>query len=181
MTSQPSGPERGDPSDAELVAGESERRDDDAEVAERVQVELAATPWLEVLAGSVGGTVELVISDGVRHRGIVAEVGDGWCLLEVGGRSVLLPLGQVVALSGLRGQALRACARPGMGSVLRRWGRMRCVVTAHLVDGSTRSGPVVDVLVDAFALAAAGGPGGLLIVPHSGVRWLVGDLFTPDH
>lgn len=174
------GPERGDPSDAELLAGEFERRDDDAEVAERVQVELATTPWGEMLAGSGGAAVEIVVSDGVLHQGVVADVGDGWCLLEVDGRAVLLPLDQVVVLSGLRGPVLRAGGRPGVGSVLRRWGRMRCGVTVHLLDGSTRSGLVVDVLADAFALAPTGGSGGLLIVPHSGVRWMVGDLFTPE-
>lgn len=180
MTSQPLGPERGDPSDAELLAGEFERRDDDAEVAERVQVELATTPWVEMLAGSAGAAVDVVLSDGVRHRGVVAEIGDGWCLLDVDGRAVLLPLGQVVVLSGLRGPALRAGGRPGMGSVLRRWGRMRCGVTVHLMDGSTRSGLVADVLADAFALAPDGGSGGWLLVPQSGLRWMVGDLFTPE-
>ena len=173
-------PERGDPSDAGLLAGESQRRDDDAEVAERVQVEQAATPWAELIAGSAGGPVEVVISDGVRHRGVIDEVGDGWCLLEVDGRSVLVPLGQVVAVAGLRGPAPRVSARPGVGSVLRRWSRMRCTVTVHLIDGSTRSGPVVDVLADAFGLALDGGSDGFLVVPHTAVRWLVGDLFTSE-
>ena len=180
MKLQPMGPERGDPSDAGLLARESQRRDDDAEVAERVQVEHAATPWAELLAGSVGGSVEAVISDGARHRGIVAEVGDGWCLLEFDGRSVLLPLGQVVAVSGLRGPAPRAGARPRMGLVLRRWCRMCCAVTVHLLDGSTRSGPVIDVYADAFTLAPDSGPDGLLVVPYSAVRWLVGDAFTSE-
>jgi hypothetical protein len=180
MTSRPVDPERGDPSDAGLLAGEVQRREDDAEVAERVEVEQAATPWSELLAGSVGGPVEVVTSDGVRHRGVIDDVGEGWCLLEVNGCAVLQPLGQVVALAGLRGPAPRVSARPGMGSVLRRWGRLWCTVRVHLIDGSTRSGAVADVLADAFALALDGYPDGLLIVPHSAVRWMVGDLFTSE-
>jgi hypothetical protein len=180
MTGLSSGPERGNPSDAGLVAHELRRRDDDAEVAERVLVEQAATPWTELLAGSTGLPVEIIGSDGAPHRGVVAEVGDGWCLLEVDGRSVVLSLGHVVAVSGLGGPAAPAVARPLLGSVLRRWGRMRYAITAHLLDGSTRRGPVVEVFADAFALAPDSGPDGLVIIPHSAVRHVVGELFTPE-
>lgn len=180
MTSQQSEPERGDPDDAALLAAEARRRDDDAQVSERLQVERAATPWRELLAGSAGRSVEIVTSDGVRHRGSVGQVGDSWCLLEVAGRAVLVPLGQVLTVAGLRGPAPRSVAGPGMGSVLRRWSQLRCTVTAHLRDGSSRTGQVVDVVGDAFALALDAGPNGSLTVPTAAVRWVVGDSLTDE-
>jgi hypothetical protein len=180
MTSHPWGTERGDPSDAELVAVEAERRDDDAGVTERVQVERAATPWSVLLAGSGDGLVEVVTGEGLRHRGTVSEVGDSWCLLDAGDRAVLVPLGQVLTVTGLRRPDLHPVACPGMGSVLRRWGQMRCVITARLLDGSSRSGHVSDVIADAFALGPDSGPGSSLMIPNTAVRWIVGSPFTDE-
>ena len=180
MTSHPWGAERGDPSDAELVAVESERRDDDAGVTERVQVERAATPWSALLAGSGDCPVEIVTGDGIGHRGTVAEVGDSWCLLDSGGRAVLVPFGQVLTVTGLRRADPDPVARPRMGAVLRSWGQMRCAVTVRLLDGSSRTGQVVEVLSDAFALRLDGGLAGSLTIPSTAVRWIVGDRFTDE-
>ena len=180
VTSQRSEPERGDPSEAALLAEEAERRGDDAEVSERVQVERAATAWCELLAGTAGSPVEVVTGDGVRHRGSVSQVGEGWFLLTVGGRAVLIPLGHVLTVAGLRGPAPRSVARPGMGWVLRRWSQMRCDVTAHLLDGSSRSGHVVDVLADALILTQDAGPTESLTIPTAAVRWVVGDSFSDE-
>lgn len=175
MTSPPTEPERGDPSDAPLLAAEAERRDDDAEVGERVQVERAVTPWRALLAGSVGRSVEIVTGDGVGHRGSVGQVGDSWCLVEVAGRAVLVPLGQVLTVAGLQGPAPRAPSGPGMGWVLRRWGQMRSTVIVHLLDGSSRTGQVVDVVADAFTLGTDRGRSSALTIPTAAVRWAVGD------
>ena len=75
-----SGPERGDPRDDALIEADAERRDLDAEVVERVEVEQAATPWGALLAGSLGREITLDVA-GVMHRGMVGASGSDWCLL----------------------------------------------------------------------------------------------------
>jgi hypothetical protein len=124
--------------------------------------------------------VEVVTGDGLRHRGAVVEVGDSWCLLEADGRVVLVPFGQVLTATGLSRTDLRPVRRPGMGSVLRRWGRTRCVVTLRLLDGSTLTGSVVDVFSDAFTLLSDDGPSRSLTIPTTAVRWLAGDAFMDE-
>lgn len=169
-----SGPERGDPRDDALIEAEADRRDRDAEVVERVEVEQAATPWSALLAGSLGREITVDLA-GVRHRGSVGACGSDWCLLESDGSAVLVPLVQVLAATGLEAAAPAAVSRAGVGSVLRRWRRMRTVVTVHLSDGSTRSGQVAEVFADAFTLSSAGDADTRVTIPRAAVRWVGGD------
>ncbi|MCZ3387189.1 MAG: hypothetical protein LH630_09565 [Actinomycetia bacterium] len=175
MTSARHVPGRGDPSDAELLAGDQERRNNDAELTERLEVERASTSWHELLAGSLQRVVEVVTGDGVRHRGRVVDVGDGWFLLEVAGRAVLIPSCQVLTVGELRRREVGSVVRRGMGSVLRTWARMQCMLTVHLLDGSSRNGRVTDVLADAFTLAPDSDFEGPLTIPRAAIRWVVGD------
>lgn len=174
LASSASGPERGDPQDDALIEADAERRDLDAEVVERVEVEHAATPWGALLAGSLGREVTLDVA-GVVHRGSVGACGSDWCLLERDGSAVLVPLVQVVATTGLHAAAPAAVSLAGIGSVLRRWRRMRSVVTVHLSDGSTRSGQVVEVLADAFTMTSSDDAAARVTVPDAAVRWVSGD------
>lgn len=169
-----SGPERGDPRDDALIEADAERRDLDAEVVERVEVEQAATPWSALLAGSLGREVTLDVA-GVVHRGRVGAAGADWCLLECEGGAVLVPLTQVLAASGLQAAAPAAVSRAGIGSVLRRWRRMRSAVSVHLVDGSTRRGQVAEVLADAFTLTATDDQVTRVTIPGAAVRWVSGE------
>lgn len=171
---------RGDPSDDALLADESERRDDDAQVAERVQVERAATALPDLLSGSVGRRVEVLSTDGTMHRGVVGQVGDGWFLVDDGGRSHLIPLGQVVTVAGVSGPVPRSMAAAGMGWSLRRWSEMWSVVTVYLSDGSSRTGHVGDVFADAFVLVSVDGFEGRLTVPMTAVLWMAGDLLSDE-
>lgn len=181
MTAAPFGSERGDPSEIGLMADEAERRDDDLGVTERIQVEHAVTGWGQLLAGCVEAVVEIVTSDGVQHRGRVVDVGSGWCLLDVADRGVLVSSGQVLTVSGLRGPNSVAVRRLGIGAVLRRWSKLRCVVAVHLVDGSTRNGRVGEVLADAFSLFTESGRDGSLMIPNTSLRWVMGDLLSDEH
>lgn len=178
MSFQPYAPEPGDPSDAELRIGAAERRDDDAEVAERAHVERATTSWSELLGGAIGSEVEIGTCDGLCHRGILVDVGAGWCVIEVGGRAHLLPLTQVVTVSGLGGTAPSSATRAGIGSPLRHWGRIQSRVCVQLIDGSNRNGQVVDVLADAFTLAPENASAKSETFPYSALLWAVGDLFS---
>jgi hypothetical protein len=156
-----------------LIEADAERRDLDAEVAERVEVENAATLWGALLAGSLGREVALEVA-GVTHRGLVGASGSDWCLLEGDGTAVLVPLAQVVTATGLHTAAPAAVSLIGIGSVLRRWRRMRSVVTVHLRDGSTRSGQVVEVLADAFTMASSDDTAARVTIPGAAVRWVSG-------
>ncbi len=172
MTSWPA--ERGDPSDDVDRANGAAARERDAEVSERLTVELATTRWSEWLVGSVGNSVEVVSLDGVCHRGRVTTVGADWCLLDVDGRGVLVPLGQVLTASGLGRTGGGAPTRAGVGWVLRRWLQMRCQVVVHLSDGSTRGGALTAVLADAFTIRHdVGGPH--VLVPLTAVCWIAGE------
>jgi len=164
----------GDPRDDALIEADAERRELDAEVVERVEVEQAATPWGALLAGSLGREVALEVA-GVTHRGIVEASGSDWCLLESDGSAVLVPLSQVVTATGLHAAAPNTLSLAGIGSVLRRWRRMRSVVTVQLRDGSARSGQVAEVLADAFTLSSSGDVAERVTIPGAAVRWVSGD------
>lgn len=169
--------ERGDPSDDADRASGAAGRELDAEVAERLSVERATTRWAELLAGSVGTEVEVVSMDGACHRGVVAVVAADWCLLDVDGRWVLVPLAQVLTASGLGRAARGGLTRAGVGWALRRWQQMRCDVAVHLVDGSVRGGEVTAVLADAFTIRHEQ-VDVAVTVPLMAVCWIGGDPFN---
>ena len=170
--------EPGDPSDEALLAADAESRARDADVTERVAVERAATRWSELLAGSAGTAVALVCLDSTALHGVVVESGADWCVLEVDGRAFLVPLRQVLTVSGLNRAAPRVGTRAGMGWVLRRWGQMRSDLTVHLVDRAVLRGQVVDVLADAFTLGADDPRQARITIPHTAVCRVAGDPFS---
>ncbi|MEO8106469.1 MAG: hypothetical protein ABI720_04050 [Actinomycetes bacterium] len=172
------GEERGDPSDEGLLAANAASRWRDADVTERVEVERAATPWSELLAGSLGHEVALIVADATRLQGVVIEAGADWCLLEAGGRALLIPLRQVVTVSGLGRAAPQVGTRAGMGWVLRRWRQMRSQLTVHLVDRSVLHGQVADVLADAFTLGVDSERESLITIPFTAVCRVAGDQLS---
>lgn len=170
--------EAGDPSDEALLAADAESRERDADVTERLAVERATTRWAELLAGSVGGGVALICLDSTPLRGSVLEAGPDWCVLDVDGRALLVPLRQVLTASGLRRAAPGAGTRAGMGWVLRRWGQMRSDLTVHLVDGSVLRGQVAAVLADAFTLRADDIQQTLITIPNTAICRVAGDVLS---
>jgi hypothetical protein len=172
----PAAGEPGDPSDAMLLGADAEALERDADVAERVAVERAVTRWPELLAGSVGREVSLTCPDGTPLTGTVVDAGTDWCVLAVGGRALLVPLRQVLTVSGVGRAAPRVDTRAGIGWVLRRWSRMRSDLTVHLVNGSVLRGGVVDVLKDALTLR--GDVSTAVTIPFTSVSRVSGDPFS---
>ena len=145
--------EPGDPNDEALVTSGLERLAEDEATAERVEVELAATPWAAYLGG-VAGLVELSTADQATLRGRVQDAGDGWCVLRTPeGRHWLVMTGHVVtaAASQLRATPVPVVQR-GPGFVLRRWARSRIPVCCFLVNGQSYQGIISAVLSDAVVL-----------------------------
>lgn len=176
--------ERADPDDGLWLAAAERRAEDDAALTERIEVEQATSGWASQLPTSVGRVMQVRTSDAVQHEGVVAETGRDWMLLSLPRRARLLMLSEVVALveptavdpalthSGRRGLSL------GVGSVYRRWGRVRSAVTVALRDGSQVSGQVRSVLADAAVLRTDSGL--TLTLPFDAVVWATGEGLSAE-
>lgn len=141
-----------------------QRRDLDAEVADRTRRERATLGLHERLVGAVGSDVGATVRSGVRIAGTVVDVGDGWVLLgaPTGHPSpvtaswpALVPLAALVGLTGLTGKASRGgMARSfGLGYALRGLSRDRSVVAVTDVSGASTTGTIDAVWSDAFELS----------------------------
>jgi hypothetical protein len=134
-----------------------ERRDRDAEVADRTRRERAEITLLARLAAHRGRPVRLRLRAGLAVEGQVADLGRDWVLvrLDPSPREALVPLGAVTAIGGLAaGSAAAGSARRfGLGLALRALSRDRAVVRLTDVDGATRTGTIDSVGADALDLA----------------------------
>lgn len=119
-----------------------ERRDLDAEVADRTRRERAAVPLAARLVGHLDRPLTVRLVTTRTLTGTLADLGQGWFVLLVEGRSVLVADGAVVGYHGL---GLRAEPEPattrarrfGLAYALRGLSRDRAVVT--LTDRSGRA------------------------------------------
>ena len=135
-----------------------QRRELDAEVADRTRRERASVGLYERLAAAVGEEVSVVLATGVRVSGPVADVGAGWLMLSdprPSAQPMVVPFGAVAALIGLRPRAAgQGMGRSfGLGYVLRGLSRDRAVVAVTDVTGSVTTGTVDAVWSDAFELS----------------------------
>lgn len=147
--------ERADGGDLSAEPGRQRRLDDDA-AAERREVEWSATAWHSLVVGACGHEIELTTSTGTVVAGSVVDVGSRWCLVDTGGGSVAVSLDHIVSMQApLRATPPRPIQRT-LGSVLRRWARMRAELSLELVDARMRVGRVRQVLADAVTLEVAG-------------------------
>lgn len=154
--------ERADGDDLSAEYGRRRREDDDA-AAERRDVEWAATPWHSLVVGSCGHEVELTLTTGSVVAGEVTDVGGSWCLVATGGSAVAVILEHVTSMRApLRTTPPGRIQRP-LGSVLRRWARMRGDVSLELADGTVCRGKVRHVLSDAVLVASDHDPVGRVI------------------
>lgn len=126
-----------------------ERRELDAEVADRTRRERAAIGLYERLAAAGDAPVGLTLATGTRLTGRVVDVGDGWVLLggTAGGRALapaLAPFTAVAAVTGLAGRAAGSAAgrRFGLGYALRGLSRDRAVVALQDLTGTVVTGTV---------------------------------------
>jgi hypothetical protein len=134
--------------EAQLVA--QERLELDAEVSERTRTERAKVALEERIVGAKGEQVAVHLAAGRRVEGAVADVGDGWFVLEDRGRPVLVPVHAVMGVVGLphRPRSSSAARRLGLGYALRAISRDRRPVHVHDVYGGLVSGTIDAVGAD---------------------------------
>ena len=169
--------ERADPVDR-LVDLERQRREDDEATAERLEVEWATTSWYSLVAGACGDTAEFTLSTGAVVEGTVIDVGDSWCLVDVTSGSVAVALEHVLSMRADRRASPPRTVRPTIGSVLRRWARMRAEVSFELSGGRVVVGRVRNVLADAVTVAAS--PTTVRVFPFSGLVTVRGPRLTVE-
>lgn len=128
------------------------RRDLDSEVADRTRRERASVGLFERLAAQRGQPVQVVLLTGSVVVGTVADVGNGWALVEEGGgRGALVHLPAVTAVTGLGTRALHeeTARRFGFGYALRGLSRDRAVVRLEDTSGLGVTGTIDGVGADA--------------------------------
>ncbi|HEY3534110.1 MAG TPA: hypothetical protein VGK60_00980 [Pedococcus sp.] len=130
--------------DLEAQWGAEERRELDAEVADRTRRERAAVGLYERLSGADGRPVGLVLADGSRVSGPVVDVGDGWVLVGQPSGAALVPFTAFVAVTGLGSRVGGSATgrRFGLGYALRGLSRDRAVVAVGDVSGAVVTGTI---------------------------------------
>ncbi|HUR14730.1 MAG TPA: hypothetical protein VM097_09605 [Mycobacteriales bacterium] len=131
-----------------------------AEVAERTRRELGRLRVVDRLRAAVGTTLVLRLRGAGALTGLLADVGADWLLLEQpDGRAALVPLREVLALSGvgvrsdLPGSEGEVEQRLDLRYALRRLVRDRAAVELVLVDGTRVAGTLDRVAADHVDLA----------------------------
>lgn len=132
-----------------------QRRELDAEVADRTRRERAALGLYERLAAAGPETVRTTLVDGTRLSGAVEDVGDGWVLLGLGSGVALVPFGSLVAVTGLPSRASTGATgrRFGLGYALRGLSRDRAVVAVTDLSGAVVTGTIDAVGSDHLELS----------------------------
>lgn len=140
--------------EAQLLA--EQRRELQAEVADRTRRERAEVTLLDRAARSVGQLVTVVTGAG-PVRGTLDDLGKDWLLLQEQGRhAALVPLASVTAIVGLamRSDDDRGMGRRfGLGVALRAIARDRAAVAIHDIAGGLATGTIDRVGADHLDLA----------------------------
>ncbi|WP_446665410.1 hypothetical protein [Flexivirga sp. B27] len=140
--------------EAQLLA--EQRRELQAEVADRTRRERAEVTVLDRAARSVGSGLTVVTGAG-SIRGTLEDLGKDWLLLQEEGRhAALVPLAAVTAIVGLatRSDDDRGLGRRfGIGVALRGIARDRAPVAIHDVAGGLATGTIDKVGADHLDLA----------------------------
>lgn len=129
------------------------------EVADRIRRERALVGLPERLLAHRYAPVTVCLQGGLVVGGEVQDVGLDWLLVQEGvGRTVLVPLAAVLAVSGLTaavsaGADARMARRFGFGYALRGVSRDRSVVALVDVSGATVTGTIDAVGADALELS----------------------------
>ena len=146
--------------DLESQADAAEAAELAAEVAERTRHEVGRLRLVDRLRVATGGTVVVRVRGAGALTGQVADVGADWVLLEEpDGRAALVPLREVLALSGvgarsdLPGSEGAVEQRLDLRYALRRLVRDRAAVEVVLVDGTAVAGTLDRVAADHVDLA----------------------------
>lgn len=142
--------------DLEAEFEAAERDQFEAEVADRVRREVAATSVADRLRAAVGHRVELGLDGGMTVAGTVVRCGADWTLVAVvPAAELLVPMAAVITARGLPlgGGSDRLAARIRLGVVLREISRDRRPVTVGLRGGEILAGTIDRVGADYLELA----------------------------
>ena len=131
------------------------------EVADRTRRELARIRLVDRIRPAVGRELAVAVHGAGVVRGVLADTGPDWLLLEeVAAGEALVPLTAVLAVTGLDprvaaepGSEGEVAARSRLGLPLRALARDRASVVAVLVDGSRVAGTVERVGADHLEVA----------------------------
>ncbi len=141
--------------DLEAQADAAAADDLASEVAQRTRQEAGRLRMVDRLRPALGAAVGVQVAGLGAVSGRLVEVGSQWLLLDEGaGRSVLVPLTGVLAVSGLGvgsavpGSEGAVLARLGLASALRGVAQDRAPVTVVLADASVVTGTVDRVGAD---------------------------------
>jgi hypothetical protein len=135
------------------------RRERDLEVSDRTRRERAQVGLSERFIAHRGLPLELRLAAGVFVAGTVADAGSDWLLVhEAGDRGCLVPLGAIVAITGVGSRATAGSGsvtakRFGLGYALRGLSRDRSVVSLTDIGGSVTTGTIDTVGADVLDLS----------------------------
>lgn len=134
-----------------------QRRELDAEVAERTRGERAALDLVDRLCAHRDRPLRVHLRTATMLDGVLADLGGDWLLLRTGhGREALVPVDAVSAIGGLvtRASGGDALARRfGLGSALRVLARDRATVALTDSSGHVATGTIDRVWRDVLDLA----------------------------
>lgn len=122
-----------------------ERRERDAEVADRTRAERARIPLVERYAASRGSVLNLTVRTGDILTGRLLDLGSDWLLLhDSAGHDLLVMTGSVVAVTGLSdfSDPARTARRFAIGYALRGLSRDRATVIVADASGARCSGTI---------------------------------------
>lgn len=127
--------------EGQLASGE--RRDFDAEVAERARADMAAVELADRLRGSLGLRIGIHLGSGTRLEGFLRHVGSQSLVLDEPRHQVLIPQASAVRYSGLGRLAVTEQSpvrrRLGLASSLRALARDRAGLTVLIAHGPAES------------------------------------------
>jgi len=131
--------------DLETQWAAEERRDLDAEIADRTRAERSRVELAERYAASRGNTLTLALVTGSGCTGRLTDIGANWVLLrDATGREMLVATRHVVSVLGLSQRADPAVTarRFGLGYALRALARDRSAVILTDVAGGRSTGTI---------------------------------------
>lgn len=143
--------------DLEAQWDAEERRERDAEVADRTRRERAAVTLVGRLGAHRERRVRVRVSTGAVVDGEVADLGGDWLLVRrpEAAREVLVPLGAVAAVIGLGERSVKdeTARRFALGYALRALSRDRVTVAVTDSSGQVVTGTIDHVGADALDLS----------------------------
>jgi hypothetical protein len=145
-------------SDLEGQARALEEAERDAEIADRVRVEVGQTTLLDRLRAQEGADVTVAVDGAGNLSGTLAQVGADWLLLRTP-YEVVVPMAAVVAVRDLPPASVSSDAgsmvsrRLRLTTVLRAIAMNRCAVAVTLRNGSRLTGTPDRVALDCVDLA----------------------------